>query len=128
MKFLLRRMTPADCLVVVLLLFAAVAGIGLVAAQPPGQRVVASDGEHVLFVAPLDQHREVALDGPLGTTRLVIDQEGARIVASPCALKVCMGMGPARRPGDLLVCLPNRILVQVDGEVKDAAPYDLLSR
>ena len=128
MKFLLRRMTLADCLVVVLLLLTALAGIGLVAAQPPGQRVVAGDGERVLFVAPLDQPRDVELDGPLGTTRLVIEQQGARIVASPCALKVCMGMGPARRPGDLLVCLPNRVLVQIEGEAEDAAPYDLLSR
>jgi hypothetical protein len=39
-----------------------------------------------------------------------------------------MGMGPAHRPGDLLVCLPNRILVQVEGETEESAPYDLLSR
>ena len=128
MKFLLRRMTLADCLVVVVLLLTALAGIGLVAAQPPGQQGGASDGERVLFVAPLDQPRQVELDGPLGNTRLVIDQQEARIVSSPCALKVCMGMGPARRPGDVLVCLPNRILVQVTGETGEAAPYDLLSR
>ena len=128
MKFLWRRMTLADRLVSAGLLAAALAWIGWVAAAPPGRRVVAGDGERVLFVAPLDQPREVELAGPLGPTRLTIDQRGARITASPCALKVCMGMGPARRPGDLLVCLPNRILVQVEGEAEGTAPYDLLSR
>jgi hypothetical protein len=120
-------MTPADHLVVTALLVAALAGTGLVAVQPPGRRVVVGDGDRVLFVAPLDQPREVELPGPLGPTRLVIDQQGARIATSPCALKVCMGMGPARRPGDLLVCLPNRILVQVEGEAGEPTPYDLLS-
>ena len=128
MKFLYRRMTLADRLVVACLLSAAIAGIAWVAAAPPGRRVAAGDGERVLFVAPLDQPREVELAGPLGPTRLMIDQRGARITASPCALKVCMGMGPARHPGDLLVCLPNRILVQVEGEAEGTAPYDLLSR
>lgn len=128
MKFLLRHMTLADRLVVSGLLVVALAGIGLVAAQPPGRRVVAGDGERTLFVAPLDQPREVELAGPLGMTRLVIDQQGARITASPCALKVCMGMGPARRPGDLLACLPNRILVEIAGEPREHGSYDLLSR
>jgi hypothetical protein len=39
-----------------------------------------------------------------------------------------MGMGPARRPGDLLACLPNRILIEVEGERKASRPYDQLSR
>ena len=128
MKFLYRRMTLADRLVVACLLSTAIAGIAWVVAAPPGRRVVAGDGERVLFVAFLDQPCEVELAGPLGPTRLMIDQQGARITASPCALKVCMGMGPARHPGDLLVCLPNRILVQVEGEAEGTAPYDLLSR
>jgi hypothetical protein len=90
--------------------------------------VLVSDGSHVVFAAPLDAPREVDLAGPLGTTRLVITADGARITASPCALKACMGMGPARRPGDLLACLPNRILVEIEGDREEGAPYDLLSR
>lgn len=128
MNLLLKRMTACDRLVTVGLLLAALGGMVMVAATPPGRRVVAGDGDRILFTAALDQSTQVEIEGPLGATRLVIDHDGARIAASPCALKVCMGMGPARRPGDLLVCLPNRILVQVEGEAKEAAAYDLLSR
>jgi hypothetical protein len=128
MRFLLQRMRTADRLVVLGLLLAALAGSAWVAAAPPGQRVLVSDGSHVVFAAPLDAPREVDLAGPLGTTRLVITADGARITASPCALKACMGMGPARRPGDLLACLPNRILVEIEGDREEGAPYDLLSR
>jgi hypothetical protein len=127
-KFLWRRMTAGDRVLAGGLLLAALAGIAVVTAAPPGQRVVVSDGERVLYTAPLDQPCQADIAGPLGSTRLVIDQAGARIAASPCVGKVCLGMGPARRPGDLLVCLPNRILVQVEGEPSNAAVYDLLSR
>jgi hypothetical protein len=128
MRFLLQRMRTADRLVVLGLLLAALAGSAWLATAPPGQRVLVSDGRRVLFAAPLDEARQVDLAGPLGTTRLVITADGARITASPCALKACMGMGPARRPGDLLACLPNRILVEIEGDREEGAPYDLLSR
>jgi hypothetical protein len=128
MKFLLKRMSTADRLVVAGLLLAALGGLGWLATAPPGRRVVVSDGQRTLFTAPLDQSREVDIAGPLGTTRLVIAADGARITASPCTLKVCMGMGPARHPGDLLACLPNRILVHVEGQRETSTPYDLLSR
>lgn len=128
MKPLWRRMTVADRLVAAGLLLVALGGVALVTAAPAGRRVVVGDGARVLFTAPLDRPQQVDIPGPLGMTRLVIDQGGARISASPCALKVCMGMGSARRPGDLLVCLPNRVLVQVEGDPGEPADYDLLSR
>jgi hypothetical protein len=128
MKFLVQRMTLLDRLVVLALLGAALGGIAWLATAPPGRRVVVSDGRRTLFTAPLDRPDTVDLAGPLGVTRLVIAADGARITASPCTLKVCMGMGSARRPGDLLACLPNRILVQIEGEREPSASYDLLSR
>ncbi len=121
-------MTAGDRLVVAVLLLAALGGLAGLATRPAGARVVVRDGENVLLKAPLDQPGEYALEGPLGETRLVIDARGARIVASPCALKVCMGMGPARHSGDLLACLPNRILVVIEGPPAGTAGYDLLSR
>lgn len=128
MKWLLVRMTAVDRLVTGLLLLVSIAGLAWLATAPRGQQVTVSDGERILFVAPLNQSRTVDLPGPLGLTTLEIGPEGARIVASPCTLKLCMGMGPAHRPGDLLACLPNRILVQIEGEMAGNEKYDLLSR
>ncbi len=121
-------MTTGDCLLAVGLLSLALAGLVWCATGPVGERVVVSDGQKVLYTAPLDTFIEVDLEGPLGLTRLRIDEQGARIIGSPCPLKVCMGMGPARRDGDILACLPNQILVEVVGARAEDAPYDLLSR
>ncbi len=128
MKLPWSYMTVGDWLVITVLIVFAVAGMAWVAGAPVGSRLVVSDGDRICFTATLDQHRTVELEGPLGRTRLVIDNQGARITGSPCPRKSCMTMGPARQTGDLLACVPNRILVRIDGERKKDSPYDLLSR
>lgn len=121
-------LTWGDTVVVAALTLAGLLGLLWLFAAPPGRRVVVSDGERVVYVARLEQPATVDLAGPLGTTRLVIDEAGARITAAPCPLKICMGMGPARRSGDLIACVPNRILVRIEGGRQEDDAYDLLSR
>jgi hypothetical protein len=121
-------MTAADWLVILALLGTALAGMAWVASTPGGTRVlVTSDGE-TRYTAPLDQPRSFAVEGPLGSTHLVIDAQGVRITSSPCPRKICISMGPAKHSGDLLACVPNRIMVLIDNPGGEEAPYDLLSR
>jgi hypothetical protein len=121
-------MTGGDWLVILILLTLSLAGIAWVATAPKGTHVVVTRGEQILFKAPLDQPYSVDLDGPLGQTHLIIDNQGARITSSPCSRKICISMGSARHSGDLLACVPNRIMVHIDSPSTEEAPYDLLSR
>ena len=121
-------MTVGDWLVILPLLCAALFGVVWVAAAPGGTRVVVTRDGQTCFTAPLDQPRAFNIEGPLGLTHLVIDEQGVRITGSPCPRKLCLAMGPARHTGDLLACVPNRILVQIDSPGGEEAPYDLLSR
>ena len=121
-------MTKGDWLVVLLLLLVSLIGIAWLASAPGGTRVVVTSGNRTLFASPLDQPRRVNLDGPLGPTLVVIENDEVRIDASPCPRKTCLSMGPAKQTGDLLACVPNRILVHIEGPVNTEAAYDLLSR
>jgi len=121
-------MTVGDWLVVLLLLTSSLGGIVSIAAMSEGSRVLVTCGDVLCFTAPLDQPRTLAIDGPLGQTKLVIDERGARIVESPCPRKICVSMGEAKHTGDLLACVPNRILVHIDGSSGKEVSYDLLSR
>jgi len=93
-----------------------------------GQRVIISSGEQVLFVAPLAEETVTEIVGPLGTTRVGIDAGGVRVLSSPCPRKICIGMGEARHSGDLLACVPNQVVIRIEGGAEDDAGYDLLSR
>lgn len=121
-------MTGGDWLVVVLLLSAALAGMVWAATAPSGTRIVVTSNGRTCYSAPLDRYDSVDLPGPLGPTHLIIDSRGARISDSPCPRKVCVAMGVARHTGDLLACIPNRILVRVEGSAQEERSYDLLSR
>ncbi len=128
MKAFWQVMTGGDWLVILSLLGLSLAGLAWVATAPGGTHVIVTSGDQTRFTAPLDQPRSVDLNGPLGQTHLVIDAQGVRITASPCPRKICISMGSVTHAGELLACVPNRILVRIDNPTDEEVPYDLLSR
>ena len=64
---------------------------------------------------PLDIDGHYPVIGPLGTAFLVVEEGHAHLENAPCPLKLCEAMGSIDRSGELIVCLPNRIVVKVDG-------------
>ena len=131
LRALWRRTRPLDRLVVALLLL--FCGVLLVWLRPgpPGRRVIVERDGKVVFTAPLDRDRVFAVSGPLGATQLAIHQGGVRIEDSPCPHKVCIGMGRIDRRGEIIACVPNHLLVRIDGGPqgdRTGPDYDLLSR
>ncbi|NOY12562.1 MAG: NusG domain II-containing protein [Deltaproteobacteria bacterium] len=126
----LQRLTPFDCKLVVVLAVIVLLSFLLLLRRGVGTRVLVTSGDRTLFVADLSVDRRVELNGPLGTTVLQIADGGVRILSSPCSRKICIGMGEARHPGDLLACVPNRLVVRIEGAdaVARERGYDFLSR
>lgn len=127
-KAVLRRMTILDRGIVLLLLLATVASFALLKKTAPGERLVVEQNGRVIYTAPLQGERQIRLPGPLGETELVIHHGRACIVSSPCPLKVCIGMGEVARSGQVLACVPNQLLVRIEGAPAKDQEYDLLSR
>lgn len=130
LKPLLARTTPLDRLIVAVLLGLCLVLFVMIGARPPGQTVEVLRNGKIFFKAPLDEERTVELQGPLGATRLEIHHGQARILSSPCPFKVCLGMGPISQRGEIIACVPNRLLVTVAGgeATGKEREYDLLSR
>ena len=125
----LERLTPFDRKLVTLLTLLVLCSFLLPLQQGVGSQVVVSSGDNILFTAHLDQDQIVDLPGPLGITQIQIAAGAARVLSSPCSQKICIGMGPVSRSGDLLACVPNRLVVRIEGDAAEKeAGYDLLSR
>ncbi len=119
------RITRTDRWLIAFTILAAVASLWLTIGRPAGQNVVIYEGDKIIFTAPLSQQRSIVLHGPLGETQVEIVAGQVRITSSPCPRKICIGMGEIHRSGDLLACVPNRVVVRIEGEERS---YDLLSR
>ena len=65
---------------------------------------------------PLKTDRIAQVQGPLGTTEIEIRKGRARIVRSPCKLKVCIKSGYIQYADRLSACLPNKVVVRIEGE------------
>lgn len=50
-----------------------------------------------------------------GFNVFVIDDGAVRMVSSDCGGGDCLRMSPARRAGDIIVCLPHRLLLRMTG-------------
>lgn len=119
-------MTPLDRAIVLILLAGAATTFFYLGAGARGQRVVAEQNGRIVFAAPLDENRTASLTGPLGETVLSIRDGRARILSSSCPLKICMGMGEVSRAGELLACVPNGLLVRIEGPPEKRS-HDLIS-
>jgi len=93
-------MKRADILIAVGLL--ALAGL-LFLARSTGAGTVYINGEIMHESAHIN---DVAVE---------IDENRARIAGSPCRDQICVRAGWLERPGELAVCLPQRVIVEMRG-------------
>jgi hypothetical protein len=71
-------------------------------------------GERVLTLHREDEGiRQVR--GPLGSTAIEIQERRVRVLSSPCPLKLCQRAGWIGGAGEMLVCLPNEVVVRLSG-------------
>jgi len=56
------------------------------------------------------------VEGFLGDTLLEVQKDKIRILDSSCPDKDCVRQGWISRPGQVLVCLPNRVVVKIQSD------------
>ena len=84
------------------------------------QAVVTVEGREIGRY-PLQKSGTFPLNG--GTNILVVENGEAWVSEANCPDKVCMGMGKISRNGEFIACLPNRLLVVVEGAA-ESSPVD----
>ncbi len=77
-------------------------------------------------VAELDlsRSRSIEVKGAIGITTVAVDKRRVRVVADPGRHQYCVRQGWLARPGEIAICAPNQISVEVVG---GREPYDSLS-
>lgn len=90
----------------------------------PASQLMIRQGNKVVGTYDLNQSRELHLHGPLGESHISIAQGQVRFKQSPCTNQYCVHQGWLKLAGQVAICLPNQISLQLIGENK---PYDSLN-
>jgi hypothetical protein len=112
----IRTFRFGDAFIVLLLGLGSVFFMRLGNRAEPGSRVriIRADGGIETF--PLSKDTVVAVNGPLGKTDVEIGRGAVWIADAPCPLKTCIHQGKIRLSGQIVVCVPNRICVEIEGD------------
>lgn len=112
----LRALTTADQILVICLITAVIGTfIWQVRAEQGGRVLVRSVGDEQSY--PLSVEHSLRVVGPLGESLVEIAGGKVRIAASPCRHQVCVRRGWIDRRGDVSVCLPNELVLVIEGAV-----------
>ena len=80
------------------------------------EAVISIDGKQA-YRLPLDQNTTLPIDRD-GYHNLIVIQDGQAVMAEAnCRDQICVHQGKAR-PGAPVVCLPNRVMVEISGSAE----------
>lgn len=103
------------------------------AADPSSQESPALDGasapvavvqnsEGFYEVLPLNEDAQLTVESSRGTNVVEVANGSVRCVESDCGNQVCVGTGWVNASGQMIVCLPHQLTVQVVDDPSDAVP------
>ena len=106
---------PWDTVIIII----ALAMIGFFAysiyVQPRDTIQVLIEGSGRRWVFPLNADETIKVPGPLGNTIVRIHGHHAWVESSPCDNQICVAAGRLSGRGTFAACLPNFVLVIIEG-------------
>ncbi len=114
-------MTKWDKVIFIILIIASLAGLllqGSFFAERQGlQAVVEVDGAlYGRYSLEEKNGKTLAITTEFGYNKIVIENGCVRVTESTCPDQLEILTGEIRKSGEMLVCLPNRLVVRIEGE------------
>lgn len=87
-------------------------------------KAVIRSGGKIFREVPLSRDQQIEVPGLLGTSIIAIRSNKARIVSDPGPRQYCVRQGWLQQAGEIALCLPNQISLELTGSQKK---YDSLN-
>ncbi|TNC94427.1 MAG: hypothetical protein FD121_1595 [Gallionellaceae bacterium] len=85
--------------------------------------IIRSSGK-IFKEVPLSRDLQIEVPGPLGISIITIEKHKARITSDPSPRQYCVRQGWLQQAGEIAICLPNEVSVELTGSAKK---YDSLN-
>lgn len=87
-------------------------------------RALIRSGGKIFSEVPLSRDQQIEVPGPLGVSIITIEKRKARITSDPSPRQYCVRQGWLQQAGEIAICLPNEVSVELTGSQKK---YDSLN-
>ena len=87
-------------------------------------RAIIRQNGQVFADVDLRARRQLEVPGPLGQTLIAIEPGRARVLSDPGPRQYCVRQGWLIRPGEIAICAPKRVSLQITARTK---VYDSIS-
>ena len=94
--------------------------------KPQGNSQILIRGQGSEWTFPVDSSETVVVEGFLGKTIVRIENNQTWVESSPCFNQTCVASGVITRQGQWAACLPNNVLLMIQG-IKDD-DFDAVAR
>jgi hypothetical protein len=87
-------------------------------------RAIIRSGGKIFREVALSRDLKIEVPGPLGISVITIEKRKARISSDPSPRQYCVRQGWLQQAGEIAICLPNEVSVELSGGQKK---YDSLN-
>jgi hypothetical protein len=87
-------------------------------------KAIIRSGGKIFREVPLSRDQQIEVPGPLGVSIIAIQNRRARIASDPSPRQYCVRQGWLQQSGEIALCLPNQVSVELAGSNKR---YDSLN-
>ena len=87
--------------------------------------IIMVDGQKIGDMSLNDGKKEIVMQGVRGPFTFEINDGKVRMKDSACPNKLCVKMGYISQEGQVVCCIPNRVVLKITGEEE---MYDALAR
>lgn len=81
-----------------------------------GDKVTVTKGDRLYGVYSLSEDRNIEVADGEHINHITIKDGAVSMVSSSCANQVCVNTGAISRAGQTIVCLPNRVIVEITSD------------
>mgnify|MGYP002575369638 FL=1 len=114
-----------DIILALMMILLGIAGYGVIRlGQKKGSQVVIYVDQKEIGRYDLDTDTTKEIQTTKGTNTLVIENGMAYVTDADCPDQVCVRMGKISKTGENIVCLPHKLVIQMEGDVGQESEYD----
>lgn len=124
MHYVLKKTKIADFILITLLILTGIiSSYYLHSNKHKNKKVIIELFGKIYGIYDLNKDAIISLKGPYSDMKINIENGYVFVSESECPQKLCIKMGKKNRENDVIVCIPNHLIIRIEGEEENKLEF-----